>query len=504
MIDERMSGALQENLLTLLCFDDASCKLIRAAVTPQLFESSVYREVAGVAIAFIDQYGEAVKEHLPDHLEHILKGEDSRKAGSYKKLLDNLFLSRDSVNAEYAKSQLQKFVRLQTFKSGLVEAVEAAEDGNVEAAETAMQKALSKQLISFNPGLNLKDESQTRKLLSGDLNEEGFNLGVEELDRLGIIPRRKEVFMLIAPRRRGKSWFLIHCAKMALLQRWRPVVITLEMSEKRYAARMIQSMHSVSEWEGEVQLAQLVKNRDGGLEDVITEEVRRMSLSNPGDREKLTDKVVRDFSRRRPFYIKQFPTSSVTIKDIEAYLDQLERFEGFAPDVIILDYADLVKHDIKNKRLELGRIIEEFRGLAVSRNAAGITVSQGNRDAEQATTVTGDMVAEDISKLATVDNCLTQSKTEMEARLGLARILVDKARNQKDGFSLLITQAFAIGQWHLDSVPLKSKDDYWGILADKRGGDRARHKPEEDDGEDEQPRDRRRVTNQPRRRITRK
>jgi replicative DNA helicase len=501
MNDERLSGALQENLLTLLCFDDAHCKIARAALTPQLFESSVFREVAGIAISFIDQYGEAVKEHLPDHLEDILKGDDARKAASYKRLVDNLFLSRDSLNAQYVISQLQAFVRGQTFKSGLVEAVEAMEAGNIEAAELAMQKALSKQVISFNAGLNLKDPTQMAGLLEGDLNEPGFELGIPELDRLGIFPRRKELFMLIAPRGRGKSWFITHCSKMALLQRWSVVIITLEMSEKRYAARTIQTFFSVTERESTVRLAQLIKNRDGTLEDVLYEEVERLSLSRKEDRESLKAKITRDFSRRKPIYIKQFPNGSATMADVESYLDQLERFEGFVPDLICLDYPDLLKHDLKNKRVELGRIVEEFRGLGVKRNCACVAVSQGNRDSEEATTVTGAMVAEDISKLATVDVCLTLSRTDMEEKLGLARILVEKARNQRDGFSVLITQAYAIGQWCLDSVLLKS-GDYWEMMKDK-GKERSRHRVEEDD-EEEEDRQKPKARNQGTRRTIRK
>ena len=57
---ERISGALQENILSLLCFDDKNCKMVRSGLTVQLFESSVYREVAGHAIDFIDAYGEAI------------------------------------------------------------------------------------------------------------------------------------------------------------------------------------------------------------------------------------------------------------------------------------------------------------------------------------------------------------------------------------------------------------------------------------------------------------
>lgn len=472
--DERLSGALQENLLTLLVFDDAHCKIARAALTPQLFESSVFREIAGIAISFIDQYGTAVGEHLPDHLEDILKGDDQRKAASYKKLVDNLFLSKDSINSEYILSQLNKFVRGQTLKSGLIQAVEAMEDNNIEAAEVCLQKALSKQIVAFEGGLNFKNPEHLRKLMEGGLSQPGFDLGVPELDRLGIIPRRKELMLMIAGRGQGKSWFLLHCAKMALLQRWSVVIITLEMGELQYAARTIQSFYAVSKDDSEVRLAQLIKARDGSIEDVLYEVVTdRMSLGNEQDKLKITNKAVRDFARRKDFIIKEFPSGKAVMKDVEAYLDQLERFEGIVPDLIILDYPDLLKHDPKNKRIELGQILVDFRGLGVSRNAACIAVSPPNRDGEKATTIEGNDVAEDISKLSTVDTCFTMSRTAMEDKLGLARILVEKARNQRDGFSLLITQAYAIGQWCLDSSLLHA-GDYWEMMKDK-GSERKRH-----------------------------
>jgi replicative DNA helicase len=489
-MDERLSGALQENLLTLLCFDDKHCKIARAALTPQLFESSVYKEVAGIAIDFIDQYGEAVKEHLPDHLEGILKGEDARKAASYKKLVDNLFLARDSINGEYCISQLNKFVRAQTFKAGLVQAVEALENGDdIDTAELVMSKAMGKQVMSFHAGINMSNTVQMQQVLDTGLEEPGFTLGIKETDRLGIYPRRKQLTMLIAARGRGKSFFITHCAKMALVQRWKPLIITLEMSEIAYTRRMLQSFFSISKDEAKTRIAQLQHGKDGSLTDIIHEEVERRTLKDEGINEYLMSRIRRDFRRRPPFYIKSFPTKSLTMKGLEAYLDQLERFENFVPDVIFLDYPDLMKHDVRNKRLELGEIIEQFRGLCDERNAAGVVVSQGNRDAEKAPTVTGDMVAEDISKLATVDTCFTYSSTPMEAQLGLGRILVEKARDARDGMSVLLTQAYGIGQFCLDSTILHS--DYWDVLGQKDGGDRRRHRPDDEDGDDDdQPRTR--------------
>lgn len=475
---ERISGSLQENLLTLLCFDDVNCKMARGAITPQLFESSVYREIASHAIDFIDTFGEAIKDHLPDHLEGILDGDDTRKAATYKKVIDNLFTTRDSINGEYVVSQLHKFVRLQTFKSGLIKAVEAIEDGRLEAAEVEMTKAMKTQAVAFSAGLNMSDAEQVNSLFS-NLDEPGFNTGIDYFDQLGIIPRRKQLTMLIAPRGKGKSWFCVHLAKMAILQRWSVVIITLEMSQNRYGARFLQAFFSISERESLTRVARLVHGRDGGLQDIIHEEIERMTLHAPDTQVKIMSKVRREFRKRQPLIIKEFPTKGLDISGLEAYLDGLERYHHVTPDLLLIDYPDLMKHDAANKRIELGELVEKLRGIAVSRNCAVVAPSQSNSTGEKATTVTTADVAEDISKMATADVVYTFSQTPAEKKLGLARIGAGKDRNHKDGGSVLITQAYGLGQFVLDSTPLHG--DYWDVL-DQSGGTRRKRRDDDDEG----------------------
>lgn len=470
--ERRLSGAIQENILTLLCFDDKNCKLIRHALTPQLFESAVFREIAGHAIDFIDQFAEAIKDHLPDHLESILKGDDARKATSYKKVVDQLFLNRDSVNAEYVLKELRNFIRAQNLKSAFVKAAEAFDEGNVDRAELEMQKGLNTQIVTFDSGLNFSDPKQIGGILH-QLEEPGFNLGIAGLDQVGIIPRRKQLMMFVAPRGRGKSWSCIHVAKMALIQRWSVAIVTLEMSEASYAGRFLQSFFSIGKREARHRIAKFVHGRDGELQEIIHEEIERITLRDPDIEKILRGKIKREFGRRPPLVIKQFPPQSLTVEGLEAWLDGLERFQNVTPDLIIVDYPMLMKHNATNKRVELGAIVEKLRGIAVARNAAMFAPWQGNRESEDATTVTGSMAGEDISVLATADVLLTYSRTTAEYKLGLARLLVDKNRNDIDKFSLLITQAYGIGQFCLDSTHLES--EYWDLLEEhrpKRGGRR--------------------------------
>lgn len=462
--EERLSGALQENILTLLCFNEQYAKLIRHSITANLFESSIFREIATQAIDYLDQFGEPIKEHLPDTMEEILQGKDTRKANTYSRVLDNLFLAKDSINGEYVISQLTKFIRQQHMKSAVVSAVEALENGDVDKAEVELQKGLSSQLITFEAGTHLSNPQQS--LAFFDTAEHGIMTGVDELDKRDICPRPGEMFLVIAPPKRGKSWALIHFGKWALLQRKKVVHITLEMSEARVSMRYIQSLFSVAKREALVKTPRFLTEK-GHLLDIQYEEIERMTLKDKGIKAKLSSRIQREFRRRPPLIIKQFPTGMLTVSGLRAYLDALERFHKFIPEVLIIDYPDLMQIDGDNIRTDTGKIYKDLRGIAVERNVALIVASQGNRSSSKAKIITDDMVAEDYSKIATADNVITYSQTEMEKKMGLARLFVSNGRNDEDKFVILIAQSYSIGQFCLDSTLLTA--DYWTLIEQQSG-----------------------------------
>lgn len=478
--EERLSGALQENILALLCFDDKNCKIVRAAIKPQLFESSIFREVAGHALDFIDNYGEAIKEHLPDHLESILKGDDKRKAEAYKRLVDNLFMARDSINGDYVITQLHKFVRQQNLKSHVIKAVEALEDGRIDQAELELQKGLTNQSISFEAGLDLSSADAVFNVLN-QTEEEGFTLGIPELDDNGIIPRRKELYSFIAPKKAGKSWWLTHLAKRALMQRWSVVIVTLEMGQNNYGARLLQSFFSISRRKAEVQVSRFTKDKEGGLTELVQETLTRPTLRDGNITDTLGPRIRREFRKRPPFKIKQFPTGSLDLAGLNAYLDGLQRFEGFTPDLILVDYPKLMKLNPNNLRLELGATYEGLRGIAITRNCAMGIVAQANASAEGASLVTGSMAGEDTSIIATSDVVLTYSQTKEEHKLGLARLYTSEVRNEESKVQILISQAYALGQFCLDSVRIKS--DYFEMMGNNEAKGTRRRRVDVDDEE---------------------
>jgi replicative DNA helicase len=120
--------------------------------------------------------------------------------------------------------------------------------------------------------------------------------------------------------------------------------------------------------------------------------------------------------------------------------------------VLIVDYGDLMQISREHLRVDTGRAFVELRGIAMQRNMALVTATQGNRQSANARVVNHTHVAEDWSKIATADTVCTYSQTAEEKKIGLARILVSAARDARDQYLTLISQSYDTGQFCLDSI----------------------------------------------------
>ena len=255
---------------------------------------------------------------------------------------------------------------------------------------------------------------------------------------------------------------------MGLLQRANVLHITLEMSDDMVLQRYFQSLFSIPKRPGEVKHTLFefdeLERLSGFTEDVIKP---TMDLQNKKIRKFLKEQTSEWGVRLDKLIVKQFPTRALTIQKLRGYLDNLETIEGFIPDILLLDYAQLLYTDLGNYRLATGRNYEDLRGIAVERNLALATVHQANRLGADAKELRDTQIAEDFSITATADVVITHSRTEEEDRLGLARLYVSKARYDEDRFTVLIAQAYGIGQFVLESTMMESL--YWDRLGEAVG-----------------------------------
>lgn len=481
------SRFLQENLLTLLVFDKERAKIIRGTVEPHLF-GGFYKDIVVRIYDYIDQYKTPPGEHIADLLEDKLESKNKREVRTYKDILESLLSAQEGINAEYVMTQLEGFVKRQSLKAVAVDLAKALQRDTEESLEEAQQliaTANTASLKVFDRGLRMSDVESVLRFLHNE--NVAFPTGIPEFDKRGFGPTRKEMFLYIADTKTGKTWSMIQLAKIVLMNNLKCVHISLEMSEDKIAQRYVQTLFAISKRKETFETRRFKKDKRGNLDIDIKEVTPKLSLDDPKIESKLRRKLNKWKDRMLDnIIIKQFPTGKLSVGELEAYLDNLEATEGFVPDLLIVDYPDLMRLPQGpggQYRHGLAEVYKNLRGVAVARNMALACPTQSNRAGSTAKTVGRANVSEAYSKVADADVVITYSQTEMEKLLGLARLRVEAGRNDEDKLTVVLSQNYAMGQYVVDSVLMDG--DYWKLIEAETGssGDDDDYDDEDDDDE---------------------
>lgn len=151
------------------------------------------------------------------------------------------------------------------------------------------------------------------------------------------------------------------------------------------------------------------------------------------------------------------PPDTLTVEEINKQLDLLEEQEGFKPDVILIDYADLLATEVYARRLEYRHQINAswmaMRKLSQVRNCALITASQAKLGARIKGYVDQTDTSEDKRKLAHVTAMLALSQVPDEKRSGVLRVSNIAMRDgefDKEKHAVVL-QCLALGKPYLTS-----------------------------------------------------
>jgi replicative DNA helicase len=222
-----------------------------------------------------------------------------------------------------------------------------------------------------------------------------------------------ELVMFAAPPGIGKSWSLINIGVNAMKQGKTVAHYTLELNEGYVGQRYDAVLTGIP-------VANLKFNR---------EEVDKMVKSVKGD-----------------LIVKYYPTKTASVTSLRAHLDRMI-LQGKRPDVVIVDYADLLRGPSKEKRHEeLEEIIEDLRGMAGEYEVPIYTASQINRSGAEDDIITGTKIAGSFSKMMTADFVISLSRKIEDKLSGTGRWHVIKNRFGPDGMTFPSKANFSNGQ----------------------------------------------------------
>ena len=162
------------------------------------------------------------------------------------------------------------------------------------------------------------------------------------------------------------------------------------------------------------------------------------------------------------FKLKNFPSGGASVEDIEASLNILEQAEGFTPEVVIVDYANLLK--VNNSRLDkrdqVDYIWRALKGLGEKRNCLVVTAHQGTRKSIESQLIKQTDTSEDIRVVAHVDLLfgLSQTTDEQQRQCLRMNVLAHRWKWFSETLELMVLHQHDISQPYIDSafVPLQS------------------------------------------------
>ena len=299
---------------------------------------------------------------------------------------------------EYVKVTALDFCKKQKLKEAIMKSVGLLKTSSFDQISEVINKAMKLGLDNDHGYDYIADFEERFLKRSRNPMTTGWKI-VDDITKGGL--GRGELGVVIAPTGAGKSMALVHLGAQAVKEGKNVVYYTLELLDTVVANRFdscitgvkLQDLHS--------------------FKDLIYDQVKE-----------LEGKLI----------VKEYPTKSANVNKLKQHLEKLRR-SGFEPDLICVDYGDLLQpiSSYKEKRIELETIYEDLRGMAQEFECPVWTASQTNRSGLNAEVVTMESISEAFNKCFVADLIFTLSRTITDKNNNTGRIFVAKNRNGPDG-----------------------------------------------------------------------
>lgn len=450
MTDEKeLSGHIQDSIAYLAITSSDFLKLVRNFVDTELFSSDIVHIVMRACYKYFDLTKEAPGDHICDIIADEIKAVPEAKRDLVMLFLDRVSQMREP-NAEYVTSKLNEFVKSRTFQMAAVEFVKLIDHKRFVEAELLMYNALKAGVHSLNVGCDyFTDFSSIYKQKADDYLTA---MGLAHFDCYKRY-KRSELGVVLGGYKGKKSYCLHHIGVESLIRGLNVLHVSHENSRELCELRYDRMVGSLVDEEDRNRPV-LIRHFNKSTEKIDSVYAKRPCVSDPVERKKARA-ILRRYGGR--LIIKKYPMGSCDMRDLESYLDHLERFEGFVPDVLLNDYPDIQKplDSSKQVRDQLNETYIYHKRIADERSMLVVVPSQATRAAIRAKRLTMKDFAEDVRKLANCDWAIAVCQTDAQATSGLGSLYIVAARDGLMDVGCGFVLNLETGHFASDSFPLK-------------------------------------------------
>lgn len=333
--------------------------------------------------------------------EDLKVGTDTILRDQIIEYLQRMKANPDPGDLQFVKDKALDFCRKQALKAALENAVDQMQAEKYESIVDSIRSAV---LVGTAPALG-HDFFTDFEARFTRLQRNCVATGLDELDRKEIMNGglgAGEIGVIVAATGVGKSHFLTMLGANALKQGKNVLHYTFELSETAVGVRY------------DSNLCDMESNQVIDRKDEVLAKYKDMKLGR--------------------LIIKEFPTNSASIYTVRSHIERLD-VKGFRPDVIVIDYADIMRstRQYDSLRHELKLIYEELRGFATEKGIPIWTASQSNKEGSNSDVVDLSNMSEAYGKAMVADVVLSISRKSHEKATGWGRLFVAKNRAGRDG-----------------------------------------------------------------------
>ena len=444
MAETVISQRTQDSFVYLLISDSKFLQMARKGINPSYFSSQITEDIVNLCYRYYDQFRQAPETHLLDELVRFLKSKSEDEKNLYIDYLKRVE-KLEIHNRAYVVRRVSEFIKAREFESSAIEFVKLVEEGKFKEGERLMLKALRMGLPEETIGLKYFARSLPGYYGSATKIQEimvptGFSIIDERIRGL----RRSQLVCILGPFKGGKSWMCNHIAKEALMKGLRVLHISHEMTEDEVEMRYDMMLGGLTSGASREEVTFEDINERGFVTRTWSEQVE--TVFSPND-VKTIRKKMKKFGGE--LIIRKYPMGTCTMEEIDRYLDFLETYEGFLPDILINDYVEVMEMPLSKSFATRDRINQAYidsKRIADQRNILVITVSQAVRGALNKTRLTLQDFAEDIRKAGNVDIAFGISRPDEASRVNRGTLYVIANRTGPQNFGCMFSSNLAVGQ----------------------------------------------------------
>lgn len=449
---EKINTKEEQDILSGMIISDHYCKNVRQLIkSPHLFDVPQYKKISSWIIDFYDRYERAPHHDLQEmfYLNHHKLKDD--EIDILKETLDSLSQSSSAIESSFNYDIYFDKAFQYLSKQSLIDLSSKlkayAERGEIVKAEHAIAD-YTQLKRDIGQGLDPLNDPEIIEKLFAEEQKEMFSIP-GALGKAIVGTGRGELMGIAGAAKSGKSYLLMEFAKYALLEGLKVAFFSLEMTDiqcaKRFYSNFIKGSFSNIKDEkfipkiedGEIVFKWFVPDLIDEHKVVVEKNRIQMAVGVGG--------------------IRFFDTTSsgCTLSDINYKIDNLKYFEEWDPDVVIIDYADIIESENKQmssyeQENEKWKLMK--RETAQKRNCFCISASQLNREALDAKKTDIKHTAGSVRKFDHVSVWLSLSGSPIEKKAGLARCTVQGRHGEFDTVDeILLTRCLAVGRPIIDS-----------------------------------------------------